>query len=429
MKEKIERKDLLRYILIRLLVITSILSATFIIQYSTGAIFPPLFIYAILLFYGLSLVYFLLYLWGRGLVFQAYLQLIFDLLLITWLVYISGGMTTATYFLYIFAIIAASLVISEKASYLAAALSAILFGFLVDATYFGLIPYFHPDQAVRQKFGSVLFNLIMAWAVFFAVAFFMNYLSHSLRRARRELEAAQKELILRERLAEAGRVSATLAHEIRNPLAAISSAVQFLKNEYQGNGDQGRMMEIIVRESNRVSQLLEQFLDFATPAKKIFSEINLGMLLHEVLEMLRSGGELDGEKVRVEGNYLFRKITYYGNPNHFKQIFWNLIKNALKAMPEGGKLSLNFYHSRREGLKMVIADTGVGMSEKDKENLFVPFYSGFGEGRGLGLATVKRLIEDYEGKIQVNSEAGRGTEVIITLPIPEGKVQREKVNN
>ncbi|RFT16264.1 MAG: Two-component sensor PilS [Candidatus Saccharicenans subterraneus] len=426
MKEKIERKDLLRYTLIRLLIITSILIAAFIIQYSTGTDFPLIFILGIIVFYGLSLVYFLLYLWGKLLVFQAYFQLIMDLILITWLVYISGGMTTSTYFLYIFAIIAASLVISEKATYLAAGLSAVLFGFLVDATYFGLIPYFHPDQAIKQDFGSVLFNLMLAWAVFFAVAFFMSSLSRSLRRARQELEKAQKELILRERLAEAGRVSATLAHEIRNPLAAISSAVQVLKSEYTGNGDVGRMMEIIVRESNRVSQLLEQFLDFSAPSKKMFSEIDLGMLLNETIEMLRSSGELDGEKVRIDGNYLFRRIVYYGNPNHFKQIFWNLVKNALKAMPEGGKLSLNFYNSRREGLKIVIADTGIGLSEKDKENLFVPFYSGFGEGRGLGLATVRKLVEDYEGKIQVNSEVGRGTEVIITLPLlNEKRTERE----
>ncbi|MBC7349388.1 MAG: hypothetical protein H5U05_05390 [Candidatus Aminicenantes bacterium] len=417
LKEKIERKDLLRYILLRLLIITSILIAAVIIQYSTGTDFPPVFILTVVVFYGFSLIFFLLYLWGKILVSQAYLQLISDLVLITWLVYISGGMTTATYFLYIFAIIAASLVISEKATYLAAGLSAVLFGFLVDGTYFGLIPYFHPDQAVKQEFGSVLFNLILAWAVFFAVAFFMSYLSRSLRRARQELEQAQKELILKERLAEAGRVSASLAHEIRNPLAAISSAVQVLKSEYKGNGDIGRMMEIIVRESKRVSQLLEQFLDFSAPSKKMFSQIDLGLLLNETLEMLRSSGELDGEKIRVDGNYLFRKITYYGNPNHFKQIYWNLIKNAIKAMPEGGKLSLNFYNSRRDGLKIVIADTGVGMSDKDKENLFVPFYSGFGEGRGLGLATVRKLVEDYEGQIQVNSEVGRGTEVIITLPL------------
>lgn len=421
LKEKIERKDLLRYIMLRLLLITSILIAAVIIQYSTGTDFPPVFILTVVVSFGLSLIYFLLYLWGKFLVFQAYLQLIFDLALITWLVYISGGMTTSTYFLYIFAIIAASLVISEKATYLAAGLSAVLFGFLVDGTYFGLIPYFHPDQAVKQDFGSVLFDLILAWAVFFAVAFFMNYLSRSLRRAREELRKAQKELILRERLAEAGRVSATLAHEIRNPLAAISSAVQVLKSEFKGNGDIGRMMEIIVRESNRVSQLLEQFLDFSTPSRKMFSQIDLGLLLNETVEMLRSSGELDGEKIRVDGNYLFRKITYYGNPNHFKQIYWNLIKNAIKAMPEGGKLSLNIFNSRRDGLKIFIADTGVGLSEKDKENLFVPFYSGFGEGRGLGLATVRKLVEDYEGKIQVNSEVGRGTEVIITLPLIKEK--------
>ncbi|MGB9764203.1 MAG: ATP-binding protein [Candidatus Saccharicenans sp.] len=416
-KEKIERKDLLRYLLFRLLIITSIFIAAIIIQYSTGAGFPAVFLYAIAGFYVLSLIYFLLYLWGKWLLAQAYFQLIMDLLLITLMVYISGGMTTATYFLYIFAIIAASLVISEKAGYLAAALSAVLFGFLVDGTYFGLIPYFNPEHASKQDFGSVLFNLILAWAVFLAVAFFMNYLSRSLRRTRVALQQAEKELILRERLAEAGRISATMAHEIRNPLTAISSAVQLLKSELTGNGEQARLMEIIIRESRRVSQLLEQFLDFAVPSKKMFTEVDLGMLLNETLEMMRSAGDLDGEKVRIEGNYLVRRIAYQGNPNHFKQIFWNLIKNSLKAMPEGGKLSLNFYNSRRDGLKFIVADTGIGMSEKDRDNLFVPFYSGFGEGRGLGLATVKRLVEDYNGQIQVNSEVGRGTEIIITLPL------------
>jgi len=424
MAETVEKKDLLRYILFRLLIITCILIAALIVQYSTGNPFPPVFLYAIAGFYGLSLIYYLLYLWGKWLTGQAYLQLIMDLLLITFLVYISEGVTTSTYFLYIFAIIAASLVISVKATYLAAALSAILFGVLVDGTYFGFIPPFNRAEASRPPFGTVLFNLILAWAIFFAVAFFMSYLSKSLRKTRQALAQAQKEIILRERLAEAGRLSATLAHEIRNPLASISSAVQMLKAEMNGNGERARLMEIIVRESNRVSQLLEQFLDFSAPSKKMFTEIDLGLLLHETVEMLRSGGDLDGEKIRVEGNYLVRKITYYGNPNHFKQIFWNLIKNAIKAMPEGGRLSLSFYNSKREGLKIVVSDTGLGLSEKDRENLFVPFYSGFGEGRGLGLATVKRLVEDYGGKIQINSEEGRGTEIIITLPLIEEKVIR-----
>jgi two-component system sensor histidine kinase PilS (NtrC family) len=421
MKDNISRKDILRYIVFRLIIITSIFIATIIINYSTGADFPLVFLLAIAAFYVLSLIYFLLYLWGKNLLAQAYFQLIVDLLLITLMVYISGGTTTSTYFLYIFAIIAASLVISEKAAYLAAALAAVLFGFLVDGTYFGLIPYFNPQHASRQDFGSVLFNLMLAWAVFFAVAFFMSYLSKNLRRARQELERAQKEIILRERLAEAGRVSASLAHEIRNPLAAISGAVQVLRQEAQQDPEKARLMEVIVRESNRVSQLLEQFLDFASPTKRVFSEVDLGQLLNETLEMLRSAGDLDSEKIKVEGNFLMRRVTYYGNPNHFKQIFWNLIKNAIKAMPDGGKLTLNFFNSRREGLKIVVKDTGVGLTEVDKENLFVPFYSGFGEGRGLGLATVKKLVEDYEGSIQVNSEKWQGTEIIITLPLQPAK--------
>jgi two-component system sensor histidine kinase PilS (NtrC family) len=416
-ERRIDRKNILRYNLYRLVVLTSLLVSALIIQLSSPEAEPNLAFYDLVLAaYAASAVFFALYAGGRRLAAQAYLQVIFDLLLITGFVYISGGIGSSMYFLYLFPIIAASLVVSGRAGFLSAALSAILFGLLVDGVYFGFIPPFRPEHAVRTPLGSMLVTIFIAWGVFFVIAAMMNYLAGSLRRTREALRAAEKELLVRERLSEAGRVSASLAHEIRNPLAAISGAVQVLRKEIALNAEQLGLMEIILKESQRVSLSLEQFLDFALPSKQVFSPINLRDILDETLKILQGGGELNG-KVEIEGNFRTSDVPYFGNAGQFRQIFWNLIKNAVKAMPEGGRLRLDFPEPRKKEVRIVVADTGRGMTDEDKERLFEPFYSGFGNGRGLGLSIVRKIVDDYDGRIDVRSELHKGTEVLITLPL------------
>jgi signal transduction histidine kinase len=413
----VERRNVLLYNIYRLVVLTSLLVSAFIIQLSSPDTQPnPPFYYLILGAYGFSAVFFALYAVGRGLVAQAYVQVVFDLLLITAFVYISGGIASSMYFLYLFPVIAASLVISGRAGYLAASLSAILFGTLADGIYFGFIPSFRPEQAARPPLGSMLVTIFIAWGVFFVIAAMMNYLAGSLRKTREALRAAEKELLVRERLSEAGRVSASLAHEIRNPLAAISGSVQVLKKEISLSAEQRELMDIVLKESERVSHSLEQFLDFALPAKQVFSPINLRDILDETLKILQGGGELNG-KVELGGNFRDADVPFFGNAGQFKQVFWNLIKNAVKAMPQGGRLSIDFPEPRKKAVRILVADTGRGMTEEDQEHLFEPFYSGFENGRGLGLSIVRKIVDDYDGRIDVRSELHKGTEVAIMLPV------------
>lgn len=417
MKRLIEKKHVLLYNLYRLAVLTSLLVSAFIIQLSSSDAQPNLpFYYLIFGTYGFSALFFGLYAWGRGLVAQAYVQVVFDLLLITAFVYISGGIASSMYFLYLFPIIAAGLVISGRAGFLAASLSAILFGLLVDGVYFGFIPAYRPEQAVKASLGSMLATIFVAWGVFFVIAGLMNKLAGSLRKTREALRVAEKELLIRERLSEAGRVSASLAHEIRNPLAAISGSVQVLKKELALSDEQRDLMGIVIKESERVSHSLEQFLDFALPSKRVFSVISLTDILDETLKILQGGGELNG-KVEVTGNFRSSDLHYYGNAGQFKQVFWNLIKNAVKAMPEGGRLRLDFLGLQRKEFRIIVADTGKGMTDKDKEHLFEPFYSGFENGRGLGMSIVRKIVDDYDGRIDVRSELNKGTEIAITLPL------------
>ena len=413
----VEKKDVLKYVLFRLIILTSLLVSAVVIQLATPDSIPVLpFYYIILAGYGASALFFLAYLWGRRPAAQAYAQVVFDLLLITALVHISGGVGSSTYFLYLFPIIAASLVISGRAGFLAASLSAILFGALVDGTYFGLIPYFRPEHAVDTSLGPLLVTIFIAWAVFFVIASLMSYLTGSLRKTREALRAAERELLLRERLSEAGRVSASLAHEIRNPLAAISGSVQVLKKELPLDPGQRELMDIVLKESQRVSHSLEQFLDFALPAKPVFSAIDLPGIMDETIKILKAGGVMNG-KVEVGGNFREASIPFHGNAGQFKQVFWNLVKNALTAMPEGGRLTVDFERPGRKEVLIRVADTGRGLTDEDREHLFEPFYSGFENGRGLGLAVVRRIVDDYDGRIEVRSEPGHGTEVAITLPV------------
>jgi len=410
-----QRKSILWFIILRLIIFTSLLLSTVTIQFrAETSLLNPLY-YLIITAYLLSLVYFLLYLWSKNYKFQFYLQIFFDLFLITFLVYLSGGLRGSFYFLYIFEIIAASIVLSKRDAYITAAISSVFFGILVDGMYYGIIPYYDSTRPAEFTTGFVIYNILIAWGVFFLMAFLINHLTGSLRKAQNQLELTQKELDLKKRLAVAGEFSAQLAHEIRNPLAAISGSVQVLRDELTLSGEQRGLMDIVVDESERISQSIEQFLSLASPGKQTFAWINLSALMHETLILLQRSGVLNGD-VQLMGNYGSAGIEYYGNRNQFKQIFWNLVKNGLKAMPEGGELSVDFTSGENDEIVMKFSDTGLGMKEEERGRLFEPFFSGFQNGKGIGMAVVRRIVDDYNGNIEVESGPGQGTDITIVLP-------------
>jgi two-component system sensor histidine kinase PilS (NtrC family) len=137
--------------------------------------------------------------------------------------------------------------------------------------------------------------------------------------------------------------------------------------------------------------------------------------MHETLVLLQRSGVLNGS-THLMGNYNSAGIEYYGNRNQFKQIFWNLLKNSLKAMPEGGELSVDFNRNQSQETVLMFSDTGLGMKKEERDRLFEPFYSGFSGGMGIGMAVVRRIVDDYSGKIDVKSVPGGGTTVSIVLP-------------
>jgi two-component system sensor histidine kinase PilS (NtrC family) len=228
----------------------------------------------------------------------------------------------------------------------------------------------------------------------------------------RRLEA---ELRTNEKLAAVGEMAAQLAHEIRNPLGSIRGSAQVLAGEPGFSADQGHLLTIISRESKRLSDTLNRFLFQARSSGKPRDVVDLRPLLEEAVTLLRNGPEIGPDHaVRLEtddGPHLC-----LADRDQITQVFWNLARNGLEAMPEGGDLVVSL---RRVGADVVLTvrDQGRGMAREEQRRVFEPFQSSSAMGTGLGLAIVYRIVREHGGDISVRSAPARGTEVELRLPL------------
>ena len=221
-----------------------------------------------------------------------------------------------------------------------------------------------------------------------------------------------------DRLAAVGRLSANMAHEIRNPLASISGAVEALARDLPPDHTRSQLVEIVLRESARLNQIVGDFLDYARPAPMAPIEINMAEILDEVLLLIEHRALPSNLKVSREYG---ETLPTRADPQRLRQAVWNLCLNAVQAMPDGGELRVGAQPLRehRGRLQISIADTGQGIAEADLPHIFEPFFSTKPEGSGIGLALVYRVVEEHGGSIEVRSRTGEGATFIVTLPAPE----------
>src|SRR5579863_2151216 len=226
----------------------------------------------------------------------------------------------------------------------------------------------------------------------------------------------------RDRMATMGRLSAAIAHEIRNPLASIAGSVKLLQSLADLDEDQAKLITIVSRESDRLNKLISDFLVYARPQRFEFSQVDLVNLLEETL-LLVEHHPLFRPSYRLERRFPARPAIAKADADKLRQVFWNICDNSLKAMPEGGTLTVEIEdprggnHDDANGyLRVKFADTGVGLTREQIEKLFEPFQTGFSNGTGLGLAIVYQVIEGHRGRIRVDSEPGKGSRFVIDLP-------------
>jgi two-component system sensor histidine kinase PilS (NtrC family) len=239
-----------------------------------------------------------------------------------------------------------------------------------------------------------------------------------------DVHAQEQQERLKERMAALGQMAAGMAHELRNPLAAISGSVQYLKGSVRPQGETLDLMDIILRESQRLDQTIKDFLTFARPGRFAPQRVDLVRLVEDHLKLLRKSRELTGAH-RVETRYAASEVWCDVDPNRMKQVVWNLSTNALKAMPHGGALTIAVEGGRGDDVRLAFTDEGVGMDERMRDAYFQPFRSAFDEGTGLGAAIVYRLVEEHGGRIDLSSEPGRGTTVAIMVPRTHAGVEDE----
>jgi len=217
-----------------------------------------------------------------------------------------------------------------------------------------------------------------------------------------------------DRLAAIGRMAASIAHEIRNPLAAMRGSIQMLRSEMDGESSQTELMEIILRESDRLNRIISDFLSYARPRSSTHATVDVGELLKQTFTLLRHSPEINDRQM-IEQHVAEGPLLADADAEQLQQVFWNLARNALQAMPDGGTLCAELARNSHNRLRISFSDTGRGMSPEQVEHLFEPFSSTTG-GTGLGLSIVYQIIRDHGGTINVRSREDRGSTITIELP-------------
>ena len=223
---------------------------------------------------------------------------------------------------------------------------------------------------------------------------------------------------LQQRLAAVGEMAAGIAHEIRNPLASMSGSMQMLKQELPLSADQAQLMDIVLKESERLNQTIKSFLAYARPQRFSLTRLDLRGIVQETAMLLRNSTEVE-EQHEIEVKKADEPVMVEADESQIRQIIWNLATNGLRAMPDGGTLCLSAVHedsSSGRSSVLLVEDEGVGIPPEDVDSIFQPFRGSFGKGTGLGLAIVHRIVTDYGGQIDVRPRDARGTVFRITFP-------------
>jgi len=399
------------FIILRLFIATFLLFLAQVV-FRTGAL---LFYYVIASVSILSLFYLLWLLTRKALWLLSWVQILIDLIIETLLIHCTGGVDSLFAPIYVLSILSAGMIIAPGVSFIIAGFSSLLFSSLVYSNHARLIPSFlflgdmDPARIPGKDPLYLFYATYVRITIFFIVAILTNYMT-------KLVLNLEEKIRIQERLAFLGEITSGIAHEIRNPLAAISTTIEVIQKDIKHllTPKSERLMEIVVDESERLKHVFSRILDYSRQNDPVLKRVNVPDLLDQILLLIQSSLP-NFNSVRLNKRYENKKVVIEADAFQIQEAIANIIRNSFEAMPAGGVITIDCFETAT-GVEIIISDTGVGISKENLKSLFVPFKTTKKMGTGLGLAQSHKIISQHGGKIFVHSALQKGTETRIVLP-------------
>jgi two-component system, NtrC family, sensor histidine kinase HydH len=406
----------LRWLMLARLVFTTfLLASTFVLQYRdsdpTLKPFVTVLYLIVLTIFFLSLLYALLFRRIRRHTLFAYIQIVVDTTIVSLVVFITGGFFSPFAFLYLVVIIYSSMILFMRGALVIALSGSVQFAVLVLVQFSIFAPQeglFTDGNATFNPAGAeMVYKILITTAACFAVAVLSGLLTEQNRKTQKELHALASHVKRVEKMAYMGEMAAGLAHEIRNPLASLMGSIQLLKEELRYDPDHRRLMDIVLRETDRLGALVNDFLFFARPPTGKPAMLPLKEAVADIARLFEKDAK-HADRIKLR-KVLASDVYVLMDPTHLHQVLWNLLLNAAEAVAQDGLVEIHTVPIKNNEVSVHVKDNGCGIPAEVVHSIFDPFFTTKPEGTGLGLSIVHRILEAYGSRLDVQTLAGGGT--------------------
>lgn len=374
------------------------------------------FYYLVALLFALSLFYGLISRQIKRHVIFSYVQLAVDAIIVTLIVYITGGFYSYFAFIYLVVIIYSSMILYLKGGLFAATLSSAFYAIMLVLELSAILPSIgdmNANGVHGLQWTTVTYKILIIAGACYAVAFLSGLLTEQNRKSQKELRVMEDHLKRVEKMAYMGEMAAGLAHEIKNPLASLAGSIQLLKEDLRYDPDHERLMDIILRETDRLSTLVSDFLFFAKPPAGKPKKLEIKTAITEITDLFEKD-TMNAHKIRLEKD-ISSECWAFIDPIHLRQIIWNLLLNAAEAIGEDGHIIINCRPKKNKTMEIQVRDNGCGMEPEVARTIFDPFFTTKAQGTGLGLSITHRILESYKSRLEVHSIPKEGTTFTFSL--------------
>jgi signal transduction histidine kinase len=410
-------RRLTRLAALRLLVLTGFLFIITLVYLrgQTGGFSSTVAFVSVAAAYAFSAVYAALLRRGRWLRHVGYLQLVTDQLIWTAIVYVTGGVASGGVSLYGLTCLVGAAILGLRGSIAAFVAGVLAYAALTSAMIGGLLPV-PSDQtpaAYVVTWADAAYPMFANVVALATVTGLASYLAERLRVTGGDLAIARERAERAERLAGLGQLAAGLAHEIRNPLGSIAGSVELLRSSPALSEEDRQLCEIVQREAARLNDLVGDMLDLTRPRSPQTDALEAASVARDVVVLAHRSGRGGDVKVRYEGA---AKLRVVADAAQFRQLLWNLVRNAVQASSAGDEVVVRLARTDDLGARLDVVDHGPGIAEEAASRIFDAFFTTRSHGTGVGLAVVKRIVDDHGWSIHVESAEGAGATFTVEIP-------------